>query len=82
MTHYLNHSEGNPRNSEGSFVKLEDGRIFFAYTRYKGESREDDASADIYGITSSDEGGSWSEPFPVILNTSRNIMSTSLLRLD
>ena len=81
MTHYLNHSAGNPRNSEGSFVKLKDGRILFAYTHYKGESWEDDASADIFAVTSADGGVSWSEPFPVILNTSRNIMSVSLLRL-
>ena len=43
----LFHGEGNPRNSEGAFVELKDGRILFAYTRYKGASWADAATADI-----------------------------------
>ena len=36
---------GNPRNSEGGFVTLRDGRILFVYTRYYGESWDDHAPA-------------------------------------
>jgi len=37
-TFEIPHGEGNPRNSEGSFVTLKDGRILFAYTQYDGET--------------------------------------------
>ena len=36
-------SNKNPRNSEGSFLQLKDGRIAFAYSRYIGDSFDDDA---------------------------------------
>ena len=29
---------GNPRNSEGTFAELTDGRILFIYSHYNGES--------------------------------------------
>ena len=58
----LFHGEGNPRNSEGAFVELKDGRILFAYTRYKGGSWADAATADIVGRTSSD--GGWESFMP------------------
>jgi len=38
---------GNPRNSEGSFVALKDGRILYVYTHYNGASWHDHASADL-----------------------------------
>ena len=47
---------GNPRNSEGSFLRLNDGRIAFAYSRYSGDSADDHAYAEIACIFSSDEG--------------------------
>ena len=34
----LPHGVGNPRNSEGSFVRLQDGRILFVYSRYNGKT--------------------------------------------
>ena len=37
----------NPRNSEGAFMPLKDGRILFAYSRYYGNSSHDHATADI-----------------------------------
>ena len=33
MVWNIPHGPGNPRNSEGSFVKLRDGSILFVYTR-------------------------------------------------
>ncbi len=34
-------SAGNPRNSEGAFLRLDDGRILFAYSSYVGDSSHD-----------------------------------------
>ena len=78
----LRRSKGNPRNSEGSFVKLADGTIYFIYTRYNGSSSSDHASADLAAVTSADQGKSWSKPFIVLKNRAMNIMSPSLLRLN
>ena len=77
----------NPRNSEGDFLRGADGRIYFAYSRYHTEvgkydedSSNDHAPCDIYMISSSDEGESWTEP--ALLASAKefgvsNIMSVS-----
>ena len=31
---FLPTSKNNPRNGEGSFIRLNDGRIMYAYTEY------------------------------------------------
>ncbi len=75
---------GNPRNSEGSFVALKDGRILFAYSRYRGAMDwADHATADIAARTSADGGRTWSQDDRIIVpNEGRlNVMSASLLRL-
>lgn len=84
MEHFLRHNNENPRNSEGAFVQLSDGRLFFAYTRYNSQDKGwyDHASADIYATISSDGGQNWCEPFQVIRNDAQNVMSVSLLRLQ
>lgn len=74
--------KGNPRNSEGSFVKLADGTILFAYTRYNGSAGNDHSSADIAAVTSKDNGKTWSKPLIILKNRAMNIMSVSLLRLN
>ena len=74
---------GNPRNGEGTFARLKDGRILYVYTQYYGDSNLDDATARLAAVESFDEGESWSEP-RVLLEpdaTARNYMSPSLLRL-
>ena len=81
MEHILIHSENNPRNSEGAFIKLADGTLYFAYSRYNGTSGHDHASADIAAVISKDDGSSWSEPVIVLENRKMNLMSVSLLRL-
>ena len=45
----LKPAAGNPRNSEGAFLRLADGGILFAYSRYSGEGAEweDDSPCDI-----------------------------------
>lgn len=73
---------GNPRNSEGAFLELRDGRLIFAYTRFYGGG-EDNAGADIAAVYSSDNGLTWSEPPEIIVknDAAENVMSVSLLRL-
>ena len=78
----LFHGEGNPRNSEGAFVELKDGRILFAYTRYKGASWADAATADIVGRISTDGGRTWGDWKLIFANRAQNVMSVSLLRLQ
>lgn len=76
--------DGNPRNGEGSMIRLCDGRIMYAYTRYYGNEFKDDAIACIAAYYSSDEGESW-ENGGVLLEKGAddyNIMSVSLIRLN
>lgn len=71
----------NPRNSEGSFVTLADGRILFCFTQFYGGAA-DHSPARIVGIESKDGGVTWSQPRVVISNEGgNNVMSVSLLRL-
>ena len=74
----------NPRNSEGAFMPLKDGRILFAYSRYNGTSRHDHASADIAARYSSDKGATWTDKDEIIVKNhgGMNVMSVSLLRLQ
>ena len=65
MDKYLIHeilpSPGNPRNSEGSFLRAPGGDILFAYSRFTGGAG-DDESCDIALIRSSDNGMTFGEP--------------------
>ena len=74
----------NPRNSEGAFMPLKDGRIMFAYSRYYGNSAHDHASADIAARYSSDQGATWTDKDEIIVKNhgGMNVMSVSLLRLQ
>jgi sialidase-1 len=85
ITLSLNAREGNPRNSEGSFVALKDGRILFAYSRYRDkEDWSDHAVADIAGRMSADGGRTWSSDDRILVPNEGacNVMSASLLRLQ
>jgi len=78
----LPHGSGNPRNSEGSFVSLQDGRILFVYTRYNGENWHDNSAADLAAVESADDGRTWGNARIIRKNDAANIMSVSLLRLQ
>ena len=71
----------HPRNSEGSFVTLQSGRILFYYSQFYGGSA-DGSAARIAAIQSDDDGRTWSEP-KIVLETgsAENVMSVTLLRL-
>jgi sialidase-1 len=79
----LSPTEGNPRNSEGDFIKLSDGRILFIYTRFTGGSA-DHASARLASRISADGGRTWSNRDEVVpaKQGQQNTMSVSLLRLN
>ncbi len=76
--------EGNPRNGEGSLIRLKDGRIMFAYTEYCSATYHDDATARLAVTYSSDEGETWTSPLPLIEKDdgALNYMSPSLIRLN
>lgn len=80
----LDHGQGNPRNSEGSFMTLQDGRILFAYSRFEGDSGMDEGRAVIACLISADNGLTWTaQPRPIIsCEGELNVMSVSLLRLQ
>lgn len=79
----INSSENNPRNSEGDFINLKDGRILFVYSHYYGTSSSDHATAYLAGRYSDDGGQTWSDNDEIIVKNEggMNVMSVSLLRL-
>jgi predicted neuraminidase len=83
ITLELRHRRNNPRNSEGAFITLADGRIMFAFSRYYGSSWSDVATATISARFSSDEGKTWTKRDKLLVSNEGgcNVMSPSLLRL-
>ena len=73
---------GNPRNSEGDFIHLKDGRWLFVYTHFTSGAG-DHARAFLAARESSDGGRTWTaEDTMVVPNEGGcNVMSVSLLRL-
>ena len=84
MIHFdLLHGAGNPRNSEGSFLRTRSGERRYVYTRYTGDSWNDHAAADLAELVSSDGGVTWRDRGVIIdRGDAQNVMSASLLRLD
>ena len=58
---FIGSKEGNPRNGEGTFLRLKDNSILFAYTKFSGNDWHDECTADIVALTSYDEGETWSD---------------------
>jgi len=63
---FLATGNNNPRNGEGSFIRLKNGGILHVYTAYFGDDFEDHCPAKLCGVISGDEGESWSLPFTVL----------------
>ncbi|MBC8185402.1 exo-alpha-sialidase [candidate division KSB1 bacterium] len=82
ITLRLEPKPGNPRNSEGDFIQLKDGRILFIYTHFTGGSG-DNARAFLAGRFSKNGGKTWTTQDVLILPNEggMNIMSVSLMRL-
>lgn len=76
---------GNPRNSEGDFLPLNDGRILFVWSKFTGDSSADHASASIYSYILNSDGEQISEERCLVNqedDSALNIMSLSLLRMQ
>jgi hypothetical protein len=76
-------TESNPRNSEGDFITLKDGRILFIYTHFT-TGASDYAEAHLASRVSVDGGETWSKEDKVVVahEGGHNVMSVSLLRLQ
>lgn len=76
--------DGNPRNSEGAFVTLKDGRTLFAWTKFVGTEGGDHDLAVIASRVSTDQGRTWSDEDDVLVDNEGglNVMSVSSLRLQ
>jgi len=74
----------NPRNGEGTFVRLKDDRIMYVYTKYLGTDWHDHAIAALYAIYSDDEGYTWTAPTLFLEKDEKaeNIMSPSVFRMQ
>lgn len=78
-------SKDNQRNSEGDFIRLNDGSIIFVYSRFVGGD-QDQSESQIAMYVSRDNGINWGE-HRIIYHThdfagAKNIMSVSLLRMQ
>lgn len=74
---------GNPRNSEGAFLELKDGRILLVYSHFTGTSSGDAAKARLAARHSADGGVTWSDDAFIATpeeDSVMNVMSVSLLR--
>lgn len=72
----------HPRQTEGSIVALDDGRLLLAWTDFYAGDWRDRGPAQIMARWSDDGGTSWSEPFLLQENIGRlNVMGASLLQL-
>lgn len=80
---FLAPKENNPRNGEGTFLRLMDGSILFVYSGFTGEYWGDDCPSDIRGIYSYDEGETWVNDRVLLVHdeASANYMCPSLLRM-
>lgn len=78
----LSPTADNPRNSEGDFIRLADGRLLLIYTHFTGGT-SDHAKAHLASRVSRDNGATWSDESQLVLDTEggMNVMSVSLLRL-
>ncbi len=81
---FLHTNSETPRNGEGTFIKLKNGAVLFAYTKFSGSEWHDEAAADIACLTSYDEGETWVEPRIIISHdeTAKNLMCPSLIRMN
>ncbi len=74
---------GNPRNSEGAFIRLSDGRILFVYSKFVGDTAQDHAPSCIAARVSSDNGDTFTGEDRIIFRqedyAAQNVMSVSLL---
>lgn len=83
QVHFIPASQNNSRNGEGSFIRLSDGSLLFAYTSFFSNGREDEDVAQISYIKSTDDGESWTDEGVLFAKPQNavNIMSFSFLKM-
>lgn len=77
-------TDAHPRHSEGSFLRLKDGRILFIYSRFNGGNGDNDPCS-LVRMYSSDEGETWTEPVVTVSAAQfgvLNVMSVSLIEMQ
>ncbi len=75
-------SEVAPGNSEGSVLRLRDGRLLLAYTYFYGAEAKVTSPARISAKLSEDEGRTWGKRFPLHeKDEGINVTTPSLIRL-
>ena len=76
-------SANNPRNSEGDFITLKNGKILYIYSHFTGKSGGDYGHAYLASRYSTNGGKTWSKTDQVVIKQEgdMNVMSVSLLRL-
>lgn len=81
---FLHAKEENPRNGEGTFLRLNNGAILFVYSKFSGNDWHDECSADIASLTSYDEGETWAEDRIIFSHdkNSKNYICPSLIRMN
>lgn len=81
---FLSSKEGNPRNGEGTFLRLNNGAILFVYSKFSGNDWGDECAADIAAFTSYDEGETWEDERIIFRHgeDSKNYMCPSLIRMN
>jgi len=77
----LTTTKDNVRNGEGSFIRLLDNSIIYAFTNYYQEELPY-AKADIGFLRSSDEGTTWPERGILYGDGSKNLTNPWLLRMQ
>ncbi len=79
----LDTGRNNPRNSEGDFITLKDGKILFIYSHFTGTSGSDFGNGYLASRISKDDGKTWSKEDKTVVGQEgdMNVMSVSLLRL-
>lgn len=84
LVHVINPGPENPRNSEGAFIELNDGRLLYVYSRFSGANPSDHSPAQLVGRYSADKGKTWTNDDQVIVDREgdMNVMSSSLIRLQ
>ena len=82
--HVIPPTKKNPRNGEGDFIRLPDGRIMFAYSEYYTTEMDDHAPSQITAVFSSDEGESFGDRRVLVAPSEGvlNRMCVSLLKMQ
>lgn len=75
-------SPENPRNTEGSFIRLKNGDLLYAYSKFTGGT-SDHATGHIAARLSTDGGLTWTKEDRTLASNEQglNAMSVSFLRL-